>query len=119
MARAMPENLGDQQQEDRRQVGEVGDDQDLLESVAIGEGPGNHRNAVRDHQEDPLHPPQRGAREAEGGHVDPEAHVDAVVGEPLQDLDAVGDPEYRRKGSALFRGRRCGRLHAVHLTRVD
>ena len=38
---------------------------------------------------------------AQAAHVDAEAEVDAVVGEPLQHLDQVGDPENRREGSSL------------------
>ena len=97
------EGLREDQQQDRGQVGEVRDDQDLLEAVAVGEGARDHGGDVGEEQEEALHDAELAAGVAERGHVDPEAEVDPVVGEALQDLDRVGDPEDPRKGSSLAR----------------
>ena len=87
------ERPGHDEQENRGQIGEIGYDQDLFKAEAVGEAPGDDGDAVRQQEKDALHDTELGPSEAQGSHIDPETEIHAVVGESLQNLDEVGDPE--------------------------
>ena len=95
------ERLGREQEQDRGDVGEVGSDQDFLEPEPVRERARDDRDQVREEQEQALDDAELVAGVAQGGEVDPEPEVDAVVRVAFQQLDQVGDPEDRWELRAL------------------
>ncbi|HOY59476.1 MAG TPA: hypothetical protein PK640_15245 [Verrucomicrobiota bacterium] len=89
--------LRQHQQQDGWQVGEIRNDQHLLEPEPIGERPGDQRNGIREQQEKALYRPQFILRVSEMRQIDPKAKVDSVVSEPLEHFDDVRHPEDRRE----------------------